>query len=263
MSSSQRLWRPRTAASVVKWRAVETRAVATRARSRRGGRRDGRAIAHRRNCGRRRRGCAWRERRKDSARHWDPRGTRQRGASRRVVAAGPLWQRAGRTPADPLARLRLNVNQEDATLLGAMASTHLHALHTHRAQLLDWTCRLPSLPAEAGRRVLAALMPLVPLGADFGRHLLLLLRKLLSHLAVYGFCGLLARNLLPSEPGASTSASSHGPEPASRARDGARSAVLVAGHPAAHRRPRALGGRGCVIVDPQPGAWPLIAVDCR
>ena len=156
--------------------------MATRARSRRGGRRDGRAIAHRRHCGRRRRGCAWRERRKDSARHWDPRGTRQRGASRRVVAAGPLWQRAGRAPADPLARLRLNVNQEDATLLGAMASTHLHALHTHRAQLLDWTCRRPSLPAEAGRRVLAALMPLVPLGADFGRHLLLLLRKLLSHL---------------------------------------------------------------------------------
>jgi len=58
--------------------------------------------------------------------------------------------------------------QEDATpaqrrlwcgLLGAMASTHLHALHTHSAQLVDWTCCLPSLPAEAGRRVLAALMP--------------------------------------------------------------------------------------------------------
>ena len=49
---------------------------------------------------------------------------------------------------------------------------------------------------------------------------------------MYGFCGLLARSLLPSEPGASTSASSHEPEPASRARDGARSAVLVAGHPA-------------------------------
>jgi hypothetical protein len=32
--------------------------------------------------------------------------------------------------------------------------------------------------------------------------------------------------------GASTSASTHEPEPASRARDGARSAVLVAGHPA-------------------------------
>jgi hypothetical protein len=61
--------------------------------------------------------------------------------------------------------------------------------------------------------------------------------------------------------GASTSASSHEPEPASRARDGARSAVLVAGHPAAHRRPRALGRRGCGIVDPQPGARPLIAVD--
>ena len=79
-----------------------------RERGRRGGRRDGRAMARRRHRGRRRRGCAWRERWEDSARYWGLRGTRQRGASGRVVAAGPLWQRAGRAPADPLARLRLN-----------------------------------------------------------------------------------------------------------------------------------------------------------
>lgn len=65
---------------------------------------------------------------------------------------------------------------------GFICMRSTRTVHTHRAQLLDWTCRLPSLPAEAGRRVLAALMPLVPLGAEFGRHLLLLLRKLLSHL---------------------------------------------------------------------------------
>ena len=57
--------------------------------------------------------------------------------------------------------------QEDATptqrglwcaLLTAVASTHLHALHAHSGQLVDWTCCLPSLPADAGKQVLSALL---------------------------------------------------------------------------------------------------------
>ena len=39
------------------------------------------------------------------------------------------------------------------------------------------TCCLPSLPIETAPRALASLLPLVPLHAGFGRHLLLLLRK--------------------------------------------------------------------------------------
>ena len=155
------------------------------------------------------------------------RGTAPPGGRASVAQAGGLLLLAlfGSVPdARPqiLSLVFDSMAQEDATpaqrrlwcgLLGAIASTHLHALHTHSAQLVDWTCCLPSLPAEAGRRVLAALMPLVPLGADFGRHLLLLLRKALvapetrtRALAVYGFCGLLARGLLPSEPGAQSDA---------------------------------------------------------
>ena len=64
--------------------------------------------------------------------------------------------------------------------------------------------------------------------------------------------------------GASTSASTHEPEPASRARDGARSAVLVAGHPA-ELRLRIVGLERSADADAELSILNqvLIAVDCR
>ena len=69
-----------------------------------------------------------------------------------------------------------------------------------------WSSCLPSLPPAHATRVLGALLPLVPLHAGFGRHLLLLLRKLLGspeprcrRLAVAGWCELLRRGLLRSQ----------------------------------------------------------------
>ena len=69
-----------------------------------------------------------------------------------------------------------------------------------------------------------------------------------------------------SSDGASTSASLH--EPASRARDGARTAVLVAGHPA-ELRLRIVGLERSADADAelsilnQVRGWPLVAVDCH
>lgn len=112
--------------------------------------------------------------------------------------------------------------QEDATdalralwcgVLSSIATSHLLALHAHAGQLVDWTCTLPSLPAATSRAVLSSLLPLVPLHVDFGRHVLLLLRKSLvapetrtRALAVFGLCSLLRRGLLPKEDGAEADA---------------------------------------------------------
>ncbi|KAL1527106.1 hypothetical protein AB1Y20_015789 [Prymnesium parvum] len=92
-------------------------------------------------------------------------------------------------------------------LLQQLATRHLLALHAHAHQLHDWSCCLPALPLPTATAVLDALLPLVPLSAGFGRHLLLLLRKQLvspelrhRHLAIYGFGSLLRRQLLRAEP---------------------------------------------------------------
>ena len=96
--------------------------------------------------------------------------------------------------------------QEDASssqrglwtaVLSAVADSHLHALHAHAHQFTDW---ISCLPSAVGRPVLDALLPLVPLHADFGRQTMLLLRKSLvapetraRALAVHGLTALLER----------------------------------------------------------------------
>lgn len=108
--------------------------------------------------------------------------------------------------------------QEDASaeqlslwcaLLSAVSTTHLLCLHAHGAQLIDWTCGLPSMAPLASHAVLSALLPLVPLHADFGRHVMILLRKMLvapephaRALAVKGFCTILSMGVRrqPAKP---------------------------------------------------------------
>ena len=96
-----------------------------------------------------------------------------------------------------------------AALLTSISSANVYSLHAHAAQLIDATCSLPTLPPPSSRAVLRALLPLVPLHVDFGRHLMLLLRKSLvapdaraRAFAVEGFCTILATDLLADEPDA-------------------------------------------------------------
>ena len=65
------------------------------------------------------------------------------------------------------------------------------------------------MPPDAAHHVLSDLLPLVPLHAEFGRHMMMLLRKTLvapDHraraLAVHGFCTILKMDLLAEDPSA-------------------------------------------------------------
>ena len=83
---------------------------------------------------------------------------------------------------------------------------HQLSLHEHASQLQDWSCCLGTMPLRAARPAVSALLPLVPRHDAFGRHLLLLLRKLLvapsrsgRALGAHAYCALLSQRLLPDE----------------------------------------------------------------
>ena len=81
---------------------------------------------------------------------------------------------------DALAQEDLDASRRGmwCALLGALARERLYALADGVRQV-DLSICLLSLPESDGRCVLAALLPLLPLQADFARQLLLLLHKLL------------------------------------------------------------------------------------
>ena len=107
-----------------------------------------------------------------------------------------------------LKRMRRRRRARALALLAVRRRGHAvtFAMHAHGAQLINWTSGLPTMPAESARAVLRSLLPLVPLHADFGRHLMLLLRKSLvapdlraRGFAVHAFCTMLGTSMLADD----------------------------------------------------------------
>ena len=76
------------------------------------------------------------------------------------------------------------------------------------------------MPPDAARATLVALLPLAPMHAEFGRHLLLMLRKALvapepraRSFAVHAFCALLASRTLADNAAAQVHRYCHSPSP--------------------------------------------------